>query len=87
MKDLRICILHRGWVLVGYYSRENNYCKLKNPYVIRRWGTNQGLGEIAINGPQTDTILDKETETEFHETQIIRTILCDTTKWLNYYAN
>jgi hypothetical protein len=85
--DLRICVLHRGWVLIGDYSRKENYCTLKNPYVIRRWGTCKGLGELAIEGPKENTILDKEYENEFHELQIVRTIKCDESKWSSYYGS
>ncbi len=81
MKDVRICVLHRGWVLVGDYSRNGEFITLKNPHVIRRWGTTKGLGEIAVDGPLSKTLLDKEPESEFHITQCIRTIKCEVTKW------
>ena len=76
--DLRIVVLHRGWVLVGDYERiDENMSKLTNAGVIRRWGTDRGLGELAYDGPQSDTIIDIEPESEFHQTQIIRTIKCE----------
>lgn len=54
----KICILQRGWILVGDFSREGNDCLLKNASVIRIWGTTKGLGEIALDGPTSKTILD-----------------------------
>ena len=81
MKDIRICVLHRGWVLVGGYSRQGDFITLENPYVIRRWGTTKGLGEIAIEGPKSGTLLDKELECEFHIAQCIRTIKCEVSEW------
>jgi hypothetical protein len=80
-KDVRIVILHRGWVLVGIYNRKGEYSTLKKCHVIRRWGTNSGLGQLAIEGPLANTILDKEPDNEFHFSQIIRTIGCDYDKW------
>lgn len=55
---IKICILQRGWVMVGRFTRDGNDCTLTNASVIRIWGTTKGLGEIALNGPTRDTILD-----------------------------
>lgn len=54
----KICILQRGWVMVGNFLREGNDCTLTNASVIRVWGTTKGLGEIALNGPTSSTKLD-----------------------------
>jgi hypothetical protein len=83
-KDVRIVVLHRGWVLVGLYSRNGDYSILEKSHVIRRWGTSQGLGQLATEGPLSSTILDKEPNNEFHFSQIIRTIGCDYDKWQKY---
>ena len=56
--EKKICILQRGWVMVGDFVRDGNDCTLKNANVIRVWGTTKGLGEIALNGPTSSTILD-----------------------------
>jgi hypothetical protein len=77
--DIRIVILQRGWVLVGDFKQvEDKMYSLTNSAVIRRWGTDQGLGELAFEGPKSGTILDKEPESKFHVSQIIRTIKCET---------
>ena len=86
MKDVRICVLHRGWVLIGEYSRKAEFITLKNTHVIRRWGTTKGLGEIAVDGPLSGTVLDKEPECEFHTSQCIRTIKCEVSKWKKHLA-
>ena len=72
----QICILNRGWVVIGILSKEDNYYHLKDGYVIRRWGTNYGLGEIAENGPTKETVLDKITDFSFHEGQLIGKMKC-----------
>jgi len=85
-KDLRICVLHRGWVLIGLYEKNGEMITLKDPYVIRRWKTSKGLGQLALEGPGCDPLLDKETENEIHQSQCIRTIKCDIKLWGKYYG-
>jgi len=83
--DIRICILHRGWVLVGEYDRDGEWITLRHAFVIRQWGTTRGIGELAREGPKPETILDREPESEFHQSQMIRAIKCDSSKWREQY--
>lgn len=57
--DLKIVVLQRGWVLVGKLERKGDQCFLHNANVIRNWGTTKGLGELAKDGPNSNTKLDK----------------------------
>jgi hypothetical protein len=50
-----ILVLWYGWVLVGDYDQKAK--TLKGAKVIRRWGTDHGLGELA-NGPKKETVCD-----------------------------
>lgn len=80
--DVRIVILQRGWVMVGYYKCEGEKCSLEKAQVIRNWGTTKGLGEISSEGPKKDTKLDPTNGiVEFHILTIIATIACDGNKW------
>lgn len=80
-EDIRIVILQRGWVMVGFYERDGDNCKLHKACVIRKWGTSQGLGEL-FDGPTTETILDKcNGEVEFHRITEIATIKVNFSKW------
>lgn len=81
----RIVILQRGWVVVGQYSQEGDECTISNGYVIRSWGTSNGLGEIALNGPTSSTKLDKITETKFHELAAIASLKCEESKWAKHF--
>lgn len=54
----KIVIADRGWVFVGEASRTGDTLHLRNASVIRRWGTTSGLGQLALHGPQKDTVLD-----------------------------
>lgn len=57
--DIKICVLQRGWVMIGRLERNGSECKLHDASVIRVWGTTKGLGEIALEGPKASTKLDK----------------------------
>lgn len=79
--DVRIVILQRGFVMVGYFSQDGQNCKLENARNVRRWGTTKGLGEIAKGGPTSETVLDDYGVVKFHELTIIQTIDCEASKW------
>ena len=82
--DIKIVILQRGWVMVGYMSRNGNECKLSKASVIRSWGTTRGLGEIAGNGPTSNTKLDKCFGlVEFDYLTAVACISCEESKWKN----
>lgn len=61
----RIVILQRGWVMVGRFEQDGDMCTLDGAFVIRRWGTTMGLGEL-VDGPLADTVLDPAGHVEFH---------------------
>lgn len=79
--ELRIAVLQRGWIYVGNYYREGNDCRLENASCIRNWGTTNGLGEIAENGPTSRTKLDPCPTVEFHRLGEVLTIICNSKKW------
>ena len=80
--ELKIVVLQRGWVLIGLFERTENNCKLHNASVIRVWGTTQGLGELANNGPTSSTKLDKcYGVVEFDYLTMVLSISVDESKW------
>jgi hypothetical protein len=80
--DLKIVILQRGWIMVGKFERNGSDCKLHNASVIRSWGTTNGLGEIAKNGPTTSTKLDKcNGVVEFDYLTVVASIACEEKSW------
>jgi len=81
---VKIIILQRGWCMVGRFERKGSDCKLHQSSVIRDWGTTKGLGEIALNGPTSNTKLDKTYGVvEFDYLTVVATIACEESKWLN----
>jgi hypothetical protein len=79
--ELCILILQRGWVVVGNFLKGPEWCELLNASVIRRWGTIKGLGEIALEGPRSDTILDKCGDMDIPHRAIIAVQKCNSEVW------
>lgn len=78
---IKIVILQRGWVFIGRWSEDGDNCSLDNAYVIRIWGTTKGLGELALEGKQSSTKLDKAGHVNFHRLTIVATVDCKEDLW------
>jgi len=79
---IKIVVLQRGWVLVGEFEKNGTDCKLHNASVIRAWGTTKGLGEIALEGPTSSTILDRcNGLVEFDILTVVLMISVNEEKW------
>jgi hypothetical protein len=76
-----IVILQRGWVMVGKLQKNGEYFTLTEGSVIRRWGTSNGLGELATKGKLSETVLEPTPKTRFHELTVIGIIECNSKKW------
>lgn len=80
--NVKIVILQRGWTMVGRFERNGSDCKLYNASVIRSWGTTKGLGEIAKDGPTSNTKLDPTNGVvEFDYLTVVAMISCEESKW------
>lgn len=78
--EVKIVVLQRGWIFVGYYSKNGSECKLSNAKCIRQWGTTKGLGEL-VSGPTSKTVLDDAGTVRFNELTVIATVDADESKW------
>lgn len=56
---LVIAVLDRGWVFIGRLTEHEKGVCLDKAACIRRWGTTKGVGELALHGPQSSTVLDE----------------------------
>lgn len=65
-KGRYIVIGNRGNVVVGDLVLTGDIGKLSNASVIRRWGTTKGLGQLALEGKQSGTVLDPCGEFDFN---------------------
>jgi len=54
----KIVAVSNGFVYVGHVMGEEGWLRISDAYNIRRWGTSKGLGQLAIDGKQKETILD-----------------------------
>ncbi len=77
----QIVVLNRGWVVVGEYSEKGDECTLANASVIRVWGTTKGLGELAENGPMTNTKLDACPNVHFHKMTMVARMDVNDANW------
>ena len=53
-----IAVLDRGFVYVGQIAHDGDWCLITNARNIRYWGTERGLGQLALEGPTDKTKLD-----------------------------
>lgn len=81
--NIKIVILQRGWVMIGRWSEDEDNCSLDDAYVIRRWGTDSGLGQLALEGKQSETKLEKTGHVDFHRLTVVSTINCKDELWDN----
>lgn len=79
---IKLVVMDKGFVSVGVYSRKGDEVTLKNAAVVRYWGTTRGLGEIAENGPTSNTKLDKTPDESIPWHAVIKTIDCVEEHWL-----
>lgn len=58
-QKLAIVVLDRGWVFIGRVSESPSALVLSSAACIRYWGTTKGLGQLALEGPQSQTKIDE----------------------------
>ncbi len=82
MRETRIVVLQRGWVVVGDYGvdPDNDEVVISDASVIRRWGTSKGLGELR-DGPLPETVLDPAGEIRAPRGAVVLTIAVSAEAW------
>lgn len=79
----KIIVLHRGWIVVGNVFTSQDEVLVEGGHVIRRWGTTEGLGELALKGPLPETKLDKIPTLRVHKLGVVLTLDCAQDRWMN----
>ena len=79
--DWRIVIAQRGWVFVGRYVEDGDDVTLYDAKNIRIWGTTEGLGQLAIGGKTSTTVLDPAGTVRLHKLAIVATLDTQVTTW------
>lgn len=89
--QLYIFVMERGFVLVGTCTQSKEdylFWTLTQCGSVRRWGTTKGLGQLANEGPKSETIIDAEPDgTEISKKATYRRIPCNMKAWAKYLKN
>jgi hypothetical protein len=80
---LCIVVADRGNVWVGqvFDGARHGWLKLTSARVVRRWGTSEGLNELATKGPRPQTRLDAVATVLVPERAVIAIIPCEPSAW------
>jgi hypothetical protein len=80
---LVIAILNRGYVYLGRMERKGDELLLHECKNVRKWGTTKGLGQLAIEGPQENTVLDEcgSSPTITPWQNVVTILYCEESAW------
>lgn len=78
VKANHIVVLDRGFVYVGQVREEGDKVVIENARNVRRWGTDKGLGQLALEGPQPNTQLDNCGTVIASKRAVIHQLVCKT---------
>jgi hypothetical protein len=78
---VQIVVLNRGWIVIGNVSEIGSKTTIQNASVIRNWGTENGLGELAMSGQLPETKLDKCPDITVETCNVVLVMNCDQSKW------
>ena len=82
---LQIVSCLERWQFIGRVHREGDLVIIEEARNIRQWGTTEGLGELAIKGPQPNTKLDFYGRQSVPVLAVIGYTDCDTEVWKKLY--
>ncbi len=80
-ETLSIAVLDRGFVYVGRCRTTDDALIITDAQCIRRWGTSDGLGQLAKGGPTDSTKLDPAGEVRAPLSSVIHVIRCAPRAW------
>lgn len=78
---LALVVADRGFVWVGKARTTADWVEIEGARVVRRWGTSEGLNELAAKGPLTNTKLDAPADLKVSRKALIAVIPCEVDKW------
>ena len=75
---MKIYVLENSWVILAEEVQEaDHHYNVNHAYVVRRWGTNAGIGQLAREGIRENTILDAQPATRIPKSAITFIIDCE----------
>lgn len=81
LKGFAIVVADRGFVYVGDVEHDGKWCVVTNARNIRYWGTKRGLGELALEGPKSETKLDDIGTVRIPSHAVIHIVDTEAAKW------
>lgn len=78
---LAIIVLDKGFVYIGHLEIVDATLIIRGGSNIRTWGTTAGLGQLALTGPTTNTVLDKCSTVIAPLHSLVHTMEVDASKW------
>lgn len=81
LEGFAIIVADRGYVYVGKVRMDDSFALMDEASNIRYWGTERGLGQLALEGPTDKTKLDKVGSLRIPVRAIISVIDTEVSKW------
>ncbi len=81
LKGFGIAVLDRGFVYVGDIEHDGDWCVITNARNIRYWGTERGLGQLALEGPTAKTKVDTVGTVRVSARALISILDTEASKW------
>jgi len=77
-----LVVADRGFVWTAESAVfDADWAHLKNAQAVRRWGTTEGLNQLAAQGPLPSTKLDAPADLQVSRKAVIAVIPCEAAKW------
>jgi hypothetical protein len=68
-------VVEGRWVFVGTVRGESlTHIHLDGAQCVRRWGTTNGLAQLAVEGPQAGTILESASQCSIRKDKVLFTL-------------
>jgi hypothetical protein len=81
LSGFAIVVADRGFIYVGRMTWDGDFAVIEEARNIRYWGTTKGLGELALNGPTSKTILDPVGTARIPCRAVINILDTEAAKW------
>ena len=76
-----IAVIDRGFVYVGDLTHDGEWLVITNARNVRYWGTERGLGQLALEGPTDKTRLDAVGTVRVPARAVISIVDTEAAKW------
>lgn len=75
--EKRIVVIEAGNVIMGVVTEiTDTHYHMDYAQVVRRWGTERGLAQLAVEGPSVNTVLEQAAMTSIRRDKELFSLLC-----------